>query len=36
MAGARKDLTDATFAAKAVEQVAALFGRPPRSCEGSY
>ena len=31
MAGAKKDLTDATFAVQAVEQVAALFGRAPRS-----
>jgi hypothetical protein len=31
MAGAKKDLTDATFAVQAVEQVAALFGKAPRS-----
>jgi hypothetical protein len=31
MAGTKKDLTDASFAVQAVEQVAALFGRAPRS-----
>ena len=31
MAGAKKDLTDATYAVQAVEHVAALFGRTPRS-----
>jgi hypothetical protein len=31
MAGAKKDLSDATFAVQAVEQVAALFGKAPRS-----
>ena len=31
MAGAKKDLTDVTFAVQAVEQVAALFGKAPRS-----
>jgi len=31
MAGAKKDLSDPTFAVQAVEQVAALFGRAPRS-----
>lgn len=31
MAGAKKDFTDTTFAVAAVEQVAALFGKAPRS-----
>jgi len=31
MAGAKKELSDASFAVQAVEQVAALFGRAPRS-----
>jgi hypothetical protein len=31
MAGAKKDFTDSTFAVAAVEQVAALFGKAPRS-----
>lgn len=31
MAGAKKDLTDTTFAVEAVEQVAALFGKAPLS-----
>ena len=31
MAGAKKDLNDATFAVQAVEQIAALFGKAPRS-----
>jgi len=31
MAGAKKDLSDATFAVQAVEQIVALFGKAPRS-----
>jgi hypothetical protein len=31
MAGAKRDLTDASFAVQAVEQIATLFGRAPRS-----
>ena len=31
MAGAKKDLSDATFAVRAVEQIVALFGKAPRS-----